>query len=219
MLRWLRNLRWKVRGRTHLVLLVAGVSMLFALVLLDLAIGFSPVSWGRGLFVRPATPTPRPTPTPAAIGVEDAKALVYAYNVSMQDWGTTLDTTTVFRWLHPDGPLWAQIKEDTQARATRQEIHYAQLTRFGVEVLPLGSDALGPYRPVQTAEVWDDQAIDRSTGRVLYELSGITQEVVYILRPVEGGEWLIWSQEVVRVVGAPQPAPSATPTVAIEATP
>lgn len=219
--RWLRRLHWKMTWRTRLLVL-GGLGVLVGLlVLADLAVGFSPFSRGRGIIVGPAptaTSAVRATPAPPApISEDDAKALVYAYNITMQEVGTTLDSSVVYRFLHPDGPLWADLKRELERRAVAGEIHYAALARFGVEVLPAASDALGPYRPVQAAEVWNDQAINWDTGQTIYNVAGFTQEVLYILRPTEGGDWLIWSQEVVRVVGAP--LTTATPESPAGATP
>lgn len=212
-----RRLRWKMSRRQRLIVGVGAAVLVFALVVLDLAVGISPWSRGKGVLVPPPpTATARPIPTPRPPTKDEATGLIYGYNLTMQDFSLTLNTWVVYRYLHPDGPLWAEIKAMAEQRAASGEIHYVTLNRFGVgEVLPVAQDAQGPYILVRVAEEWTDTLVDRTSGRVVYENVTVAQEVVYILRPVEGDDWLLWSQEVVHVVGAPElattPLPARTP--------
>ncbi len=206
--RWVRRLRrlhWQVRPRTRLLLLYGGGLLATLLVMAQLAFGILPGSWGTGALVRQPTPVVvLPTPTSATLSKDGAISLVYAFDLSMQDFVLTLDPATMQPFVNPDGPLWTELQQMANERTQSGEIHYVALTRFGVaEVIP-GTDEI----QVRAAEVWNDQAVDRNTGQVNYAVEGIAQEVLYRLRPVEGtGEWLIWSQETIRTVGVPDVTP------------
>lgn len=208
LLRWVRRKRWTVKSRTVRAIAYLGGALVCFLIVADMAVGILPWRWGQGALM-PRTPTPVAVVTvaPAQLSDDQAMALVYAYNQAMQDFVLTLNPWSVQPFVHPEGPLWAETQELAAERQATGEIHYVVLQRFGVsEVIP-GKDEV----VVHAAEIWDDEAVDSQRNVVLYSVTGVTQEVLYRLRPVAGTDtWLIWSQEVVRVVGLPGAA--ATPT-------
>ncbi len=205
LMRWLRRWwRWRLRREARFLLAAGGGLLLLGLVLADLLFGFSPLSRGKGLLVS-APPTRRPTPAPEVMcpSRQEAAGLVYGFNLAMEGFVLRLDPYMVYPYVHPDGPLWEEIKRTHQERARENLIHYAELVRFGVGEMEQGQDGRGPYVRLQVAEEWRDTEVDRDTGAATYEDAAVVQEVLYELRPL-GTDWLIWSQRVIRVVGVPE---------------
>lgn len=193
--RFLRAAWWAYRFRVGMAYLAAAL----ILGLMWLGAGLVDTEANQ---LRSGAGLPTATPQVEQLQREQAAALCYAYNLAMQDFDLTLNTALVYPFVHPEGPLWKEIKTLAEERALTGEIHYATLRRFGVGEVRTGADAQGPFVVVHAAEQWDDMAVNRRTGETVYDARGISQEVAYTLRP-GGGRWLLWSEEILHTVGSP----------------